>query len=190
MSAPATRSATSCRDRLHRRNRGSVSAAPSTPVGGIKHHRWPGGLGARPARQVGSPAVVPRVARIVLRDLANRVLTTVLEPTATVLDSHEERALSRPLGRPMVDSPGPAQPPEKRKVGGSTPPLTTTLRPGNWPVTCEISSIRDRVAAAADAPPKPLMTVPRRWVLHVGSTPAGRRNSVKLRLTCADVEAL
>jgi hypothetical protein len=26
----------------------------------------------------------------------------------------------------MVDSPGRAKPPEKRKVGGSTPPLTTT----------------------------------------------------------------
>ena len=26
----------------------------------------------------------------------------------------------------MADLPGPAKPPEKRKVGGSTPPLTTT----------------------------------------------------------------
>jgi hypothetical protein len=37
----------------------------------------------------------------------------------------------------MVDSPGPAQPPEKRKVGGSTPPLTTTLtRQDAWWSSC------------------------------------------------------
>ena len=28
---------------------------------------------------------------------------------------------------PAVDTPGLAKPPEKRKVGGSTPPLTTAL---------------------------------------------------------------
>jgi hypothetical protein len=30
------------------------------------------------------------------------------------------------VSSPMVDWPGLAKPPEKRKVGGSTPPLTTT----------------------------------------------------------------
>jgi hypothetical protein len=32
-----------------------------------------------------------------------------------------------PVRRPGMDLPGLAKPPEKRKVGGSTPPLTTTL---------------------------------------------------------------
>jgi hypothetical protein len=34
----------------------------------------------------------------------------------------------------VTDSPGPAKPPEKRKVGGSTPPLTTTCDQGKRPV--------------------------------------------------------
>jgi hypothetical protein len=40
------------------------------------------------------------------------------------------KTASTPYGlvsRPVVDSPGLAKPPEKRKVGGSTPPLTTPL---------------------------------------------------------------
>jgi hypothetical protein len=123
-------------------------------------------------------------------DLANELLTTVLDGCGSRWTLKTAHTSDDEVRRTALDPPGSAKPPEKRKVGGSTPPLTTTLRPGNWPVTCEISSIRDRVAAAADAPPKPLMTVPRRWVLHVGCTPPGRRNSVKLRLTCADVEAV
>ena len=34
----------------------------------------------------------------------------------------------------MVDAPGPAKPPEKRKVGGSTPPLTTTTDQHRCPI--------------------------------------------------------
>jgi hypothetical protein len=43
-----------------------------------------------------------------------------------ILDPRRASASYSPVRRPVVDSCGPAKPPEKRKVGGSTPPLTTT----------------------------------------------------------------
>jgi hypothetical protein len=72
--------------------------------------------------------LVPAAANPVLRDLANRVLTTVLETRRqSWIPARSETASWQPR-RPMMDWAGPAQPPEKRKVGGSTPPLTTPTR--------------------------------------------------------------
>jgi hypothetical protein len=55
----------------------------------------------------------------------NQVLTNGSGNTATILDSLTERSGILAAQAAEVDLPGPAQPPERRKVGGSTPPLTT-----------------------------------------------------------------
>jgi hypothetical protein len=60
-------------------------------------------------------------------DLANELLTTVLDGygwrwTLTTAATSEGE-----VRRTALDPSGSAKPPEKRKVGGSTPPLTTSL---------------------------------------------------------------
>ena len=44
-----------------------------------------------------------------------------------ILDIKASQHIVWPGQSAVMDAPGPAKPPEKRKVGGSTPPLTTTL---------------------------------------------------------------
>jgi len=59
-------------------------------------------------------------------DLANVLLTTAVETCGWFWIVAATEAPSGPVRRPVVDPPGLAKPSEKRKVGGSTPPLTTT----------------------------------------------------------------
>ena len=61
-----------------------------------------------------------------IADLANTLLTTAVETWGWSWTSKGASASYGLVRRPVVDAPGLAKPPEKRKVGGSTPPLTTT----------------------------------------------------------------
>jgi hypothetical protein len=58
----------------------------------------------------------PAVTLIELCDLANRVLTNGSGNTATILDSLTERSGRLAAQAAEVDVPGPAQPPENRKL--------------------------------------------------------------------------
>jgi hypothetical protein len=60
-------------------------------------------------------------------DLANALLTTVLATGRQRWIARRLRPMKGLIRWPAVDSSGPAKPPEKRKVGGSIPPLTTSF---------------------------------------------------------------
>jgi hypothetical protein len=60
-------------------------------------------------------------------DLANAMLTTAVETWGRPWTPRAARVPYALVSRAVVDWPGLAKPPEKRKAGGSTPPLTTTL---------------------------------------------------------------
>jgi len=79
------------------------------------------------------------------------------------------------------------RPSEKRKVDSSILSLTTHLDQAICPVTCEVATLRDRVASAACGRFRLFVTALHRWLLHVECTPDQRRFTVKSRLTYADV---
>ena len=58
-------------------------------------------------------------------DLANAVLTTAVETCGWSWTVRGVEVPYGPVRRPVVDWRGRAKPPEKRKVGSSTLPLTT-----------------------------------------------------------------
>ena len=60
-------------------------------------------------------------------DLANALLTTALETCGRSWTPAGANAPYRPISWPVVDSPGPANPPEKRKVDSSILSLTTSF---------------------------------------------------------------
>jgi hypothetical protein len=59
-------------------------------------------------------------------DLANELLTTVLDGCGSRWTIKTAHTSDDEVRRTALDPPGSAKPPEKRKVGGSTAPLTTT----------------------------------------------------------------
>jgi hypothetical protein len=60
-------------------------------------------------------------------DLANELLTTVLDGCGSRWTLKTAHTSDDEVRRTALDPPGSAKPPEKRKVGGSTPPLTTII---------------------------------------------------------------
>ena len=60
-------------------------------------------------------------------DLANELLTTVLDGCGSRWTLKTAHTSDDEVRRTALDPAGSAKPPEKRKVGGSTPPLTTTF---------------------------------------------------------------
>ena len=60
--------------------------------------------------------------------------------------------------------------PEKRKVGGSTPPLTTTVDALLWPLTWMFVSWTQPAALSVGDRPIPPMTLVAPEMLHVGCT--------------------
>ena len=64
-------------------------------------------------------------------DLANVLLTTAVDTQGWSWTTKGASASHGPVRRPVTDPPGRAKPPEKRKVGSSILPLTTTLTSHN-----------------------------------------------------------
>ena len=80
-------------------------------------------------------------------DLANELLTTVLDGCGSRWTLTTAHTSDDEVRRTALDPPGSAKPPEKRKVGGSTPPLTTSVSPADFG-RCLYH--RHRVASAID----------------------------------------
>src|SRR5262249_41126029 len=87
-------------------------------------------------------------------DLANTLLTTAVETWGW---SWTSKRASTPYGlvsRSAVDSPELAKPPEERKVGGSTPPLTTRSEQAIWLLTCGHVTVCRALPPPPHSPPR------------------------------------
>jgi hypothetical protein len=103
-------------------------------------------------------------------DLANAVLTTAVEACGWRWTEGTAEASSILVNRPVVDLPGLAKPPEKRKVGGSTPPLTTTIARLSNLLTCGNATLEITAPIALPARSGPFTTAVFRPLLHVDCT--------------------
>jgi hypothetical protein len=84
-------------------------------------------LTARQRWQAKPPVDAQRPLFLSFADLANALLTTAVDTWGRSWTPSGANAAVGPVRRPAMDLPGPAKPSEKRKVGGSTSPLTTSF---------------------------------------------------------------
>jgi hypothetical protein len=101
-----------------------------------------------------------------IADLANALLTTVLETWGRSWTPARPKASYGPVRWTVVDSTGPANPPEKWKVGSSILPLATTTDQRKPPgESCRLWRLTATVTATASS--ERLSEVPQRLALLI-----------------------
>ena len=121
-----------------------------------KHGRWQTTVDITPeVKRATTLAVGPVLGFGTKKPSANTVLTTAMDAWGRPWAPRSPESSSGLVRRPVMDSCGPGNSPEKRKVGGSTPPLTTILTSTNALRQCGDHGIRQQRHQPSASPSLP-----------------------------------